>query len=56
MKESKYYRSAFQGFRGVTLGGLLYSTMFNMAFDAVVRHWFKVMVEGAYDHIRRGKE
>ena len=30
--------------------------MFNMAFDAVVRHWFKVMVEGTDNQSGCGQE
>ena len=33
-----YYRTAFQGYRGVTQGDLLSPTIFNVVVDAVVRH------------------
>ena len=42
-----YYRSEFQGFGGVTQGYLLSPIIFNVVVDVVVRHWVKVVVEGA---------
>ena len=42
-----YYRTEFQGARGVTQGYPLYPTIFNVVVDAVVRHWVTVMIEGA---------
>ena len=33
------YEPAFLGERGVTQGDALYPTIFNVAVDAVVRHW-----------------
>ena len=40
-----YYRATFQSFRGVTQGGGMSPTTFNVAVDAVVWHWVKEMVE-----------
>ena len=34
-----YYGTAFQGARGVMQGDLLYTTIFNVVVDVVVRHW-----------------
>ena len=34
-----YYRTAFQGGRGVTQVNKLSSTIFNVVMDAVVQHW-----------------
>ena len=42
-----YYRETFRGERGVTQGDPLYSTIFNVVFDAVVCHWESLMSEGA---------
>ena len=39
-----YYGSAFEGFRGVMQGDLMYPTIFNVVVDAVARNWFDVMV------------
>ena len=46
-REGGYYRSAFQGYRGVTQGDPLSPTIFNVVVDAVVRLWVKLMGEGA---------
>ena len=54
-KAGGYYRSAFQGFRGVTQGYSLSPTIFNVVVDAVVRHWVYVMVEGEGDQGGRRK-
>ena len=51
-----YYRSAFQGFRGVTQGETLTPTIFNVVVALVVRNWVEVMVEGAGGQGERGKE
>ena len=40
-----YYGVAFKGLRGVTQGEPLYSIIFNVMLDAVVRHWIS-LVEG----------
>ena len=40
-----YYRTEFQGFRGVAQGGPLSPTIFNVVVDAVVRHWFEDMID-----------
>ena len=42
-----YYGLSFQGSRGVTQGGPLSPTIFNVVVDAVVQHWVAVMVESA---------
>ena len=47
MRSGGYYRSAFQGFRGVTQGDPMSPTIFNMVAYAVVWHWVELMVEGA---------
>ena len=51
-----YYRAAFKVDFGVTQGCPLFSTIFNVVVDAVVRHWVAVMVEGAREQGERGKE
>ena len=43
-KSGGYYRSNFQGFRGVTQGDPLFPTIFNVVVDEVVRHWVEVMM------------
>ena len=42
-----YYGIAFRGAFGVTQVDPLFSTIFNVVVDVVVRHWVMVMVEGA---------
>ena len=42
-----YYRMMFQGSHGVMQGNQLSTTIFNVVVGAVVRHWVKVIVEGA---------
>ena len=44
-KVGGYFGSSFQGFRGVTQGVPLSPTILNMVVGAVVRHWFKRMME-----------
>ena len=51
-----YYRSSFQGFKGVTQGGLLSLTIFNVVLDAVVQHWVEVMAGGVGGQGGRGQE
>ena len=41
-----YCGAAFKGNQGVKQGDLLSPTIFNVAVDAVVRHWMSVIVEG----------
>ena len=40
-----YYRTGFKGERGVTQGDPLSPTIFNVAVDAVVRHWVTLAVK-----------
>ena len=56
VKAGGYYGSALQGFRGVTLGGLLSSTILNVVVYAVMRHWVKVMVRGTDEHCGHRQE
>ena len=51
-----YYRTAFQGARGVTQVDPLSLTIFNVVLDVVVRHWVMVMVEGTEERGERGQE
>ena len=51
-----YYRTEFQGARGVTQGYPLYPTIFNVVVDAVVRHWVTVVIAGAEERGERGQE
>ena len=51
-----YYRAAIKKSRGVTQGDMLYSTIFNVVVDVVVRHWVKVMLEGAEERSKHRKE
>ena len=46
-KAGGYYGSAFQGSRGVTQEEPLSPTIFNVVVDAVVQHWFAVMMGSA---------
>ena len=41
-----YYVEAFRGFWGVTQGGLLLPTIFNVVVDAVVCHWVSIVAGG----------
>ena len=49
-----YYGTEFGGKRGVTHGDLLYSTIFNVVVDAVVRHWVNGIVEEAEERGENG--
>ena len=51
-----YYRTAFQGARGMTKGDPFSPTIFNVVVDAVARHWVTVIVEGAGEWGEHGKE
>ena len=51
-----YYRTAFQGVRGVTQGDPLSSTIFNVVADAVVHNWEIVVVAGAEERGELEKE
>ena len=41
-----YYGAPFKGYRGVTKGGALSPTIFNLVVYAVVQHWFLLVVDG----------
>ena len=56
MKAGGYYGLAFKDSSGVMQLDLLYSTIFNVAVDAVVQHWFTEMVERAEERSGRGQE
>ena len=51
-----YYGTEFGGERGVTHGDLLYSTIFNVVVDAVVRHWVNRLVDEAEEKGETGRE
>ena len=55
-KAGGYYGTEFGGERGVTHGDLLYSTIFNVVVDAVVRHWVNGIVEEAEERGKTGRE
>ena len=55
VKAGGYYRSEFNGARGVMQGDPLSPTIFNVLVGALVRHWVKVMVESAEERDGRGK-
>ena len=55
-KAGGYYGAAFKGARGVIQGDPLSPTIFNVAVDAVVQHWFTEMVERAEERSGRGQE
>ena len=42
-KDGGYYTPPFKGYRSVTQGDPLPSTIFNVAVDAVIRHWVVVV-------------
>ena len=51
-----YYRTAFQGGRGVTQGDPLSPTIFNVVVDVVVRHWVMGVIADAEARGGLGKE
>ena len=51
-----YYGVAFKGACGVTQVDSLSLTIFNVLADVVVRNWLTLMVEGAKERGKRGKE
>ena len=51
-----YYKTAFQGERGVTQGDPLSPTIFNVVVDAVVRHWVTGVIAEAEAQGELGKE
>ena len=55
MKEGGYYGLEFKGNRGVTQGGPLSPTIFNVVVDVVVRHWFTFMVESVEERSGHGQ-
>ena len=55
VKEGGYYGLEFKGNRGVTQGGPLSPTIFNVVVDVVVRHWFTFMVESVEERSGHGQ-
>ena len=55
-KAGGYYRSVFQGSRGVTQWDPLSPTIFNVVMDAVAINWVAVIVKSADNQIGRGQE
>ena len=55
-RAGSYYGAAFKEDLGVTQGDPLSPTIFNVAVDAMVRHWVSVTVEGAEERGEFGKE
>ena len=51
-----YYGAAFKGYQRVMQGDPLSPTIFNVVVDAVARQWMAVMMEGAEERGKRGKE
>ena len=51
-----YYGKAFKGERGVTQGGPLSPTIFNVVVDVVVRHWVNGLVDEAEAKGETGRE
>ena len=51
-----YYGTAVQGSRGVTQGDPLFSTIFNVVVDRVVRHWVTEVIADAEERGELGKE
>ena len=51
-----YYGKSFKGFRGVTQGGPVSPTIFNVVVGAVVRHWVEDMVESTGGKGGRGQD
>ena len=51
-----YYRTAFQGARGVTQGYPLSPTIFNVVVDAVVSNYLTVVIAGADERDKRGQK
>ena len=51
-----YYRTVFEGERGMTQGDPLSPTIFNVAVDMVVRHWVHVIMEDAEAQGETGRE
>ena len=51
-----YYGAAFQGACGVTQGDPLSPTIFNVVVDVVVCNWVTVVIAGAEERGKRGKE
>ena len=51
-----YYGESFKGARGVTQGDPLSPTIFNVAVDAVVRHWVKMVLDKVEKRGERGNK
>ena len=55
-RAGEYYRTAFNGARGVIKCNPLSPRIFNVVVDAVVRHWFTMAINDAEKMGERGKE
>ena len=55
-RQSNYHGTAFQPSRGVTQGGVISCTVFNICVDAVVRHWLEICSEQPDIEARAGFE
>ena len=51
-----YYGTTFNGEHGVTQGGPLSPTIFNVVVDALVRHWMTGVIADAGERSKLGKE
>ena len=51
-----YYRTVFQGVRGVMQVNPLSPTIFNVVVDTVVRNWVTVVISGVEERGKRGQE
>ena len=51
-----YYGTTFNGEHGVTQGGPLSPTIFNVVVDALVRHWVTGVIADAGEWSKLGKE
>ena len=51
-----YYGATFKGYRGVTQGGALSLTIFNVVLYLMVRHWVYLVTEGEEVKEKLGRE